>query len=92
MNIPTTTVVDAEPSDGLTGEQRQAKERARAFFQRRDQMAEDAAANAVRAAEQRMPADSTALDRVYQALVDVCRSQVDITPLLPKQEGEKGRG
>jgi hypothetical protein len=92
MNTPTTIVVDAELGDGLTREQREAQERARRLFAERDRRAEAAAANAVRAAEQRMPADSTALDRVYQALVDVCRLQVDITPLLPKQESEKGKG
>lgn len=91
MNIPTTTVVDAEPSDGLTREQRQAKERARAFFRRRDQLAEEQALAAVRAAERRLP-DQPAASIIYAALVEVCKSTVDTSRLLPAQESEKGKG
>lgn len=75
----------------LTATQQEAKDRARAFFQRRDQLAEERALAAVRAAERRLP-NQPAATIIYAALVEVCKSTVDTSRLLPKQDSEKAKG
>ena len=92
MNIPTTTVADAEPGDGMTAKQRHAQQRAQAFFEQRKQLVHLEAARAMSRAYHAAPADATREQILIAAIYDLAGQSVDTSGLLPEQDGEKGKG
>jgi len=76
----------------LTPDQQQAQQRARAYFEQRKQLVHLEAARAMSRAYHAAPADATREQILVAAIYDLAGQSVDVAPLVPAQNSEKGKG